>query len=143
MATALTTRTAEAVRAVIETWVELLVEKKYEQALAMLTTSRPLLDPLATETGWTPELLAKVIQNYGSVESRDDGQVFTVTSATAVCAGPRFDVTWFDKPVGCGWRASVGHAHYDLPLNGEWSDGTATIETEEGLALALDDVHVM
>jgi hypothetical protein len=60
--------------------------------------------------------------------------------------GRRFDVSWFDRPVGCGWGASVGHAHYDLPLNGTWSDVTASfdiIETEEGLALALDDVHVL
>jgi hypothetical protein len=123
------------------------VENEYGQALAMLTKPRPLLEPPPTETGWTPELLARVIGNYGSVESRDDGKVFAVTpSATAVGAGPRFEVTWYGKPVGCGWGSAVGHARYDLPLNGEWSDVTATfdiIETEEGVAVGLEDVHVM
>jgi hypothetical protein len=55
-------------------------------------------------------------------------------------------VTRFDRPVGCGWGASLGHAHYDLPLNGAWSDVTATfdiLDTPDGLALALNDVHVM
>jgi hypothetical protein len=113
----------------------------------MLATPRLLLDPPATNTAWTPELLAAVIQNYGSVESRDDGKTFAVTPiATAVGAGPRFDVTWFEKPLGYGSGASVGHARYDLPLNGQWSDVTASfdiVDTAEGLALALDDVHAM
>jgi len=140
-------RTADDVRAVIEAWVGLLVEKKYERAIAMLATLRPLLDPPATETGWTPELLARVIQNYGLLEPREDDKTFSVTPiATTMGNGPRFEVTWFDKPVGVGWGASVGHAHHDLPLNGEWSDVTATfdiLDTAEGLVLALDDIHVM
>jgi hypothetical protein len=140
-------RTTEAVRAVVERWVGLLVERKYAKAITMLAATRPLLDPPATETWWTPELLATVIQNYGSVEPREDRKTSAVTPiATAAGDGPRFEVTWFENPVGCGWGASVGQACYDLPLNGTWSDVTATfdiIETAEGLALALDQVHVM
>jgi hypothetical protein len=143
----LSERTAEAVRVVVEQWVGLLVERKYAEALALLATRRPLLDPPSTETGWTPELLAQVIQNCSLVQPREDRRTFAVTPiATAMGDGPRFEVTWFERPVGCGWGASVGHAHYDLPLNGAWSDVTATfdiLDTEEGLALALDDVHVM
>jgi hypothetical protein len=94
-----------------------------------------------------PEVLATVIQNYGFIEPREDGETFSVTPiATATGDGPRFEVSWFDKPVGCGWRASLGHAHYDLPLNGASSDVTATfdiIDTPEGLVLVLDDLHVM
>jgi hypothetical protein len=55
-------------------------------------------------------------------------------------------VTWFDDPVGCGWGASLEHAHYDLPLKGAWSDVTAKfdiLDTPEGLVLALDDSHVL
>ena len=143
----LSERTAEAVRVIVERWVGLLVGRKHEEALAMLASPRPLLDAPSAETGWTPESLAQVIQNYGSVEPREDRKTSAVTPiATAAGDGPRFEVTWFENPVGCGWGASVGHAHYDLPLDGAWSDVTATfdiIETAEGLALALDQVHVM
>jgi hypothetical protein len=55
-------------------------------------------------------------------------------------------VTWFEKSAGCGWGAALGHAHDNLPLNGEWSDVTVTfdiLDTPERLGLALDDVHVM
>ncbi len=143
----LSERTAEAVRVIVERWVGLLVGRKHEEALAMLASPRPLLDAPSAETGWTPESLAQVIQNYGSVEPREDRTTFIVTPvATAMGDGPRFEVRWLEKPVGCGWGASIGHAHFDLPLNGAWSDLTATfdiLETEEGLSLALHDVHVM
>jgi hypothetical protein len=147
MAIVLAARTDDAVLSVIETWVGLLVERQYEEALALLATPRPLLEPAEASKPWSAELLATVILNYGFVEPREVGEVFSVTpTSTATGSGPRFEVKWFEKPVGCGWGASVGHAHYDLPLSGEWSDVTATfdiLDTPEGLVLALEDVHVM
>jgi hypothetical protein len=130
-------RTDDAVRSAVEQWVTLLADTRFADALAMLAPSEQ----------WKPELLATVVCNYGFVEPRGDGKTFTVTPlASATGVGPRFDVSWFDKPVGSGWASIVGDVHYDLPLNGAWSDVTAIfnlVDTEQGLVLALDDVHVM
>jgi hypothetical protein len=74
-------RTDQAVCSAIERWVGLLVEQRFEEALAMLAP---------------PDLL--------------------------------------------------GHARYDLPLDGAWSDVTAMFEIldlPEGAVLGLDDVHVL
>ena len=143
----LTSRSTDAVRAVIEAWLRLLVEGRFGDALAILGRRRSLLEPLETEPSWTPELLAKVIQNYGSVVPRKDGKTFVVTPTDGAAGnGPRFEVTWFEQPIGVGWGACVGYAHYDMPLNGAWSDVTVTfdiVDTQDGLVLALDDVHVM
>lgn len=129
----LSSRTDGAVFAVIERWVGLLVARKYADALGMFTVSEH----------WTPDLLRNVLRNYGFIEPHPKGTTFSVTPiGTAAGDGPRFSVTWFDKPTG----SPVGYARYDLPLNGEWSDVTASfdiLETPEGLTLALDDVHVM
>jgi hypothetical protein len=129
-------RTDEAVRAVIERWVGLLAEDRFEEALGMLA-------PLPSKA-WTPELLATVIRNYGFVEPHPSGRTFRVTPiATAVGNGPRFEVSWYPQPTRddrWGW------ATYDLSLNGEWSDVTAAFDILDGPfgpVLALDDVHVM
>jgi hypothetical protein len=133
-------RTAEAVRDVIERWVGLLVDERFDEALALLAT-RPE-SPL--ETTWTPELLATVIRNYGFLDPHPSGATFRVTSiASANGEGPRFDATWYERPTRDDrW----GSARYDLPLNGEWSDVTASFDILDGPfgpVLALDDVHVM
>lgn len=103
---------------------------------------------LSPSKHWTAELLATVIRNYGFIEPLASGRTFAVTPIeSALGEGPRFDVTWFDAG---GERrpddARVGFAHYDLPLNDEWSDVTASfdiVDSADGLVLSLDDVHVM
>jgi hypothetical protein len=137
---ALPDRTDKAVRSAIERWVGLLVEQRYDEAMAMLA-------PSAT---WTPDLLATVIRNHGSVQPREDGRVFSVTPiAAAAGEGPRFEVVWHDPPVTNRLDYApnlLAHARYDLPLDAQWGDVTATFEVvdlAEGVVLALDDVHVM
>ncbi len=42
--------------------------------------------------------------------------------------------------------ADRGFIWFDLPLNGEWSDLTATfwfMPSDDGTVIALDDLHVM
>jgi hypothetical protein len=114
---------------VVREWVELLAAERYARAVEFV-------DPGQV---WTPALLRSVIRNYGSVEPRKDGSTFRVTSIGDAKGGPspRHAV---DRQ---GGRISVW---FDLPLNGQWSDLTATFqvsETKGGLALVLDDVHVM
>jgi hypothetical protein len=138
---ALPDRTDKAVRSAIERWVGLLVEQRYDEAMAMLAPSAM----------WTPELLVTVIRNYGSVEPRDDGRTFSVTAPAVTTEGgdARFEATWLDPPLTNRLDYApdlLGHARYDLPLDGAWSDVTATFEIldlPEGAVLALDDVHVM
>jgi hypothetical protein len=137
---ALPDRTDKAVRSAIERWVGLLVEQRFDEAVAMLA-------PSAT---WTAELLATVIRNYGAVEPREDGKTFSVTPiAATVGDGPHFEVWWCDPPVTNRLNYApdrLGHAGYDLPIDGTWSDLTATFEivdVSERAVLALDDVHVM
>jgi hypothetical protein len=133
MPAVISSRSDTAVVLVIERWLEYLVAEEYPEALAMLAASEL----------WTPELLQRVIFNYGFIEPHPRGTTFVVTPvATATGDGPRVQVTWFGEPT----QGAVGYARYDLPLNGEWSDVTASfdiLETPEGLTLALDDVHVM
>jgi hypothetical protein len=131
-------RTDQAVRSALERWVGLLVGQRFEEALAML-------GPSGT---WTPQLLAKVVRHYGSVEPEEDRRTFSVTAPAVTTEGgdARFEVTWLDKAASVGSCARLGRAFYDLPLDGVWSDVTATfdiLETADGLVLALDDVHVM
>jgi hypothetical protein len=136
----LSARTDAAVLAVIEQWVGLLVEERFDDAMAMLVPSGT----------WTPDLLATVVRNYGTVDPRDDGRTFSVTPIAAAGGdGPRFEVTWCDPPLANRLDYApdlLGHARYDLPLDGQWSDVTAGFEIvllPEGAVLALDDVHVM
>jgi hypothetical protein len=135
-----TARTDGAVRTAIEHWVGILVEQKFDDAMATLGPSG----------SWSAELLAQVIANYGSVEPREDGRTSTVTPiAAAVGAGPRFEVRWFNPPITnrLGYAPDrLGHASFDLPLDGRWSDVTATFDILDlpgGAVLTLDDVHVM
>jgi hypothetical protein len=84
-------------------------------------------------------LLRTVVTNYGSVEPTRDGTTYRVTPLGTARGGPvpRHRV---DRD---GDRIRVW---FDLPLNGEWSDLTATFDVvrrDQGLSLVLDDVHVM
>ena len=84
-----------------------------------------------------------MIVGYGSPEPRD-GHDHRVTS-TALAAGgrtPTHEVERYEARAG----DRVGHVWFDLPLDGEWSDLTATFDIERRagrLVLVLDDVHVM
>jgi hypothetical protein len=114
---------------VVRMWAHSLAAEDYAGALALVDARRH----------WTPDLLRTVITNYGSVEPMRDGSTYRVTPLGTVRGGPkpRHEV---DRE---GDRISVW---FDLPLNGEWSDLTATfdlIPRDGGLALVLDDVHVM
>ena len=126
-------RSEAPVLALVERWVSLLVERRYEDALVLLVPN----------ADWTAALLEKVIANYGFVEPRSDGRTFFVTPiASALGSGPRASVTWYES----ARENVVGDVCFDLPLDGEWSDVTATFDivaVGEGVALELDDVHVL
>jgi hypothetical protein len=96
-----------------------------------------------SETEWTPSLMEKVIAGYGMIEERGDP------------SRERFRVTPRESATGKHFHREVDHnlqppgafavVWYDLPLNGEWSDLTATFRLErksDGIRVVLEEVHV-
>lgn len=96
----------------------------------------------------TAHLLRTVISNYGSPEARRDGKVFRVTSILhEQPSGDRYFYgveRYGDDPNRP--KEYVGIVLYSLPLNGEWSDLTATFDlvlVDGELVLSLDCIHVL
>ncbi len=121
----------------IRQWVDALANDDYEAAYAMLQH--------APDEPWTADFLRRWIANYGRHEALKDGATFHVTHwETATGRETHYqDVTRRDAP---HMNGSVGDVHYDLPLNGEWSDLTAIfdiLKNDGALVLQLDDVHVL
>ena len=90
--------------------------------------------------GWTPALLRAVIEGYGSPEPYADGSVYRVTPAALASGAPQ---------ERCVERqddgAALAEARHSLPLNGVWSDLTATLRVEStalGARLVLQEIHV-
>ena len=94
----------------------------------------------------TPELLKQTIENYGSLEPMWNGEKFKITPLCTATYRPGdepknnpfpvHDVRWFEAPSD---PSLIGHVWFDLPLNGTWSDLTATfdlIAEDGGLCLA-------
>ncbi|CUR47582.1 hypothetical protein BN2364_3141 [Alloalcanivorax xenomutans] len=119
---------------VVETWVKYLARGDYAGAYA-LTDHDPYY-------GWTPELIRKVIAGYGLPMEHADGVVYRVTSPGDAVGSPG------EKSVErvSGHERLVGFLYYDLPLNGEWSDLTASFRLEsvdDTLNIILEEIHVL
>jgi hypothetical protein len=118
----------------VREWVGLLAAERYEEAFDYLYHT--------DDEHWTPQLMETVIHNYGSIDRRRDGRTFRVTTLdTATGEAPlTHTVERYDSdPVR-------GEVWFDLPLNGEWSDLTATVDFHQHgdvLMLQLNDIHVM
>jgi hypothetical protein len=115
-------------------WIDLLAADNFEEAHEMMYR--------LPDDKWTPELMRTVVRNYGFIEPRKDGKVFSVTPISQANQRtkhkPRRDLEWHAN--------GDGVAHFDLPLNGEWSDVTAIIDIlrfGEKRVLRLDDIHVL
>jgi hypothetical protein len=116
--------------AFIDRWAALLEREDYEAAFA-LTGHIP-------EMGWTPTLIGEVIKGYGEASP---GQKVTVKGvATDISQRKEVD-RW---PTNA--RGSFGEIWYDLNIDGEASDLTATftlIWANGGVDVLLNDIHVM
>ena len=126
--------------ALIRAWAAALAEGNFNRAYA-LTAHDPYYH-------WTPDLIRDVIAGYGVPRSQANGLAHRVT-ALATATGPikpRHEVRRFSEPRSLGAGiAAIGEVWFDLPLDGAWSDLTATFEiqrTEEHLRLVLNDIHV-
>jgi hypothetical protein len=118
---------------VVEDWVGDLERGDYATAF-----SRTAHDPYY---GWTPDLIRDVVAGYGSPQRHPSGEVFRVTSrATASGLARCREIDREVVPPG-----AIAAVRYDLPLNGKWSDLTATFRVEpraEGADLVLEEIHV-
>ena len=122
-------------------WTNALARDDYESAFE-ITAHDPYYN-------WSPETMRIVVQNYGSIDPMADGSVYRVTSLDDATGDtvPEHEVDWMTYPraISNKKELTVGHVWFDLPLNGEWSDLTATFEIRRSgdlLHLVLNDIHV-
>jgi hypothetical protein len=126
--------------AVARAWAAALAEGNFERAYA-ITAHDPHYQ-------WTPDRIGNVIAGNGLPLTQGGGRAHRVTSL-ATATGPlrpRHEVHRFPKPRSLdAGVAAIGEVWFDLPLDGAWSDLTATFElqrTAEHLLLVLNDIHV-
>ena len=127
-------------------WMELLSAEKYTEAFE-LTWHDPYYQ-------WTPSLLEKVINGYGLPDQTLD-VIHKVTSPqTAVLdinnQNIYKDISLFDTPLsrnhGSPEIEIIGDVFYDLPIDGHWSDLTASfriLQRADFFGLELNDIHVL
>jgi hypothetical protein len=128
----------EDVLQVVRTWIGFLSQDKHDEAFEMLS--------YAPEESWTPELIRTLIANYGSLEPLADGRTFRVTSLDSIPALPEGRSRPYQDVEWRGNKGIEGWVHFDLPLNGEFSDLTAIfkiVRVNERFALELHTIHVL
>lgn len=126
----------------VRAFVELLAEEKYSDAYEQFLP--------ASDRELTPEVIKALIEGYGYAEPVEDNDEppLRVTSLSQMKESEpkdRQQIEWFGFHTARDPRI-LGAAYYDLPINGEWSDLTAIfdiIKVEGGIALSLDDIHVL
>lgn len=127
---------SEALLAFLEAWVERLEDDDYEGAFEMTFVPE--------DAYWTPDLMRRVISNYGTIDDREDGHRFKVSFPRNFHSGNvgQFDVLRFEGNP----PENLGEVIYDLPLDGNWSDVTAIfriVRRDDGVVLQLKDIHVL
>ena len=126
------------VLAVVEEWVELLAQGQYAGALSLVEH----------DSVWTAADLQELIESYGPPPPPHDQIPSRVTSVEAAVVSdcqPARTVSWY--PPHPNREASLeALVHFDLPVNGTWSDLTALFWVKRigsGYVLMLEDVHVL
>ena len=125
--------TDDEILAVVETWIDDLGREDYVSAY-----SRTEHDPYYA---WTPNLIRTVIEGYGHTEPHPSGEVFKVTDRKSA-AGKPFHREVERTEIS---DSSLAEVRYDLPLNGEWSDLTATFRIQmldASPIIILEEIHV-
>lgn len=119
---------------IVEAWVDDLACDDFESAFMRTGHS--------ARNRWTPSLIRAVINGYGLPEPHPTGVAFDVTDrATATGRAPDREIERYEVAD----TEIAGEVWVSLPLNGEWSDLTATfLIVREGSRerLLLDEIHV-
>jgi hypothetical protein len=117
----------------VESWIDDLARRDYQAAF-----DKTAHDPYYQ---WTPDLMRMVIEGYGLPEPRRDRRVFHVTDRQTATGKPPQRIVDREDPR----PPSFAEVWYDLPLNGEWSDLTATFRVErhgQDSVVTLEQIHV-
>ena len=116
--------------AFVDRWAWLMESEDYDPAYA-ITEHDPAMK-------WTPQLIGEIVKAYGDADPKQkvtlEGKPTDITQCKNV---DRWDVNT---------HGAVGEIWYDLNIDGLVSDLTATftlIQRTEGLAIQLNDIHVM
>jgi hypothetical protein len=134
-----TNATDDEILAVVCRWVDLLADGDYDRAQSLLLAE-------GTEREWPPQLVENLIGSYELPPRAGDNQESRVTSvdkARVFDIEPRPSVSRWNKSPRAG---VLGDVHFDLPINGIWSDLTAIFflrQVTGGMALELFDIHVL
>jgi hypothetical protein len=135
------TPSIENVDALVKKWLNLLAAEDYINAFN-LTLHEPYFQ-------WTPELTESIINGYGLPYDGND-QKYIVTKwdeAQETGSKRNKDIIIFENR----WKHPIpefeicGQVYYDLPLNNQWSDLTATfliLTCPNFSALELNEIHV-
>ena len=119
----------------VRDWVNALSQENYDRAFVLTAHE--------TYYQWTPALLRKTIEGYGLPEPHPKGPFKVSPIETAAGhINPRHVVERFSETTE---NSPIGEIWFDLPLNGNWSDLTATFTIHrwnDGLVIALSEVHV-
>jgi len=132
------TATDEQLLQAVESWVGLLAKKNYNEAFEALYRQSPLDD------GWSPALIRSLVENHGSPKPCRDGSIHNVTPIAETSGGrphPYRKAYRFEEEDGV-----EGYIHFDLPLDGAWSDVTAVFDiwkSGDKLVLHLESMHVL
>ena len=126
----------------IHYWLHLLANEDYAEAFALTEHNAYF--------GWTPELIKSYINGYGLPYEQGD-TVYKVTDwKTAYTGNIKHykDIELFNNPINHDNSKFkiIGIVHYDLPLNGEWSDLTTIfkiLQADNYITLELNDIHVL
>lgn len=131
--------TDEQILQIARDWAEALAHDDYQAAFEMTAH-----DPYYK---WTPDLMRTVIQNYGSIDPLADGAICRVTPLDTAKGGPIPRHVVERRPGSADTQGThqIGSIMFDLPLDGEWSDLTATFgiqSSDDTLHLVLNEIHV-
>jgi len=124
----------EELLAEVHAWIELLSEGNFANALQRI--------PGEQDEAWTPQLLEQVVAGYGLPRPHPRGVRFQVTSPGNAAGAVQVALVEREVlPPG-----ALAYVEHSLPLNGQWSDLTATFvlyPSESKASLRLREVHVL
>jgi hypothetical protein len=131
----------ENVLSAVRNWVNYLAQEQYVKAMELLFQTEDY-------RYWTPTLVEELISSYNPPEFKDATSVSRVTlidSTKVFDIKPSYEVKWYEFENRKNGDI-VGYVHFDLPINGIWSDLTALFNVRKDvdfLTLELEDIHVL
>lgn len=126
-------------------WIELLANGRYDEAYQLT-----LHDPYYQ---WSASNIKDIINGYGLPDEQLEEKYKVTSPESAIINGninPNKDIDFFDYTIRKiderHDMTIIGYVIYDLPINGEWSDLSATfkiLQTDNFLMLELNEIHVL